>query len=266
MERKNYLKFLGTAGARYVVSRQLRSSGGIFLSLGGKNILIDPGPGALVRCAKSKPPIDVTKIDALILTHSHIDHANDINIIIDAMTYGGIEKKGVLFAPEESLYGKEPVVLNYVRPFLDNIVVLKAEKDYSLGELAFSTSIRHQHTAETYGLRFRTGEGRLSFLTDTIYFPELLDCYRGSSILVINVVRYPPLKNRDILHLCFDDLHTLLPALRPRMTILTHFGLTMLKEKPHLLARRLTEAYGIDVRAAMDGMSIDLESACKARD
>jgi ribonuclease BN (tRNA processing enzyme) len=260
MEQKNYLKFLGTAGARYVVSKQLRSSGGMFLSLEGKNIIIDPGPGSLVRCAKSKPPIDLTKLDALILTHIHIDHSNDINIIIDAMTYGGIEKKGALFAPHDCIYGENAVVLKYVHSFLDEIVTLEAEKEYALGNLSFSTSIRHRHAAETYGLHFTTRTDRISFMTDTLYFNELLEGYKDSTILVINVVRHPPIKNNEIMHLCFNDLNTIIPTLKPRMVILTHFGLTMLKEKPHLLARQLTEKFGIDVRAASDGMSVGLDS------
>ena len=49
----NKIKFLGTAGARFVVTQQLRKSGGIWLSLDGTNVLIDPGPGSLVRCLTS---------------------------------------------------------------------------------------------------------------------------------------------------------------------------------------------------------------------
>ena len=32
----NFIKFLGTAGARYVVARQLRSSAGIWMNIEGK--------------------------------------------------------------------------------------------------------------------------------------------------------------------------------------------------------------------------------------
>ena len=37
----NYIKFLGTAGARIVVSKQLRASGGMWYSLQGFNVLVD---------------------------------------------------------------------------------------------------------------------------------------------------------------------------------------------------------------------------------
>jgi len=42
------LKFLGTAGARFAMLRQLRASGGLWLRWEDTNLLIDPGPGSLV--------------------------------------------------------------------------------------------------------------------------------------------------------------------------------------------------------------------------
>jgi len=49
MNDGNYIKFLGTAGARFVMIKQLRSSGGIWVSYKGTNVIIDPGPGSITR-------------------------------------------------------------------------------------------------------------------------------------------------------------------------------------------------------------------------
>lgn len=46
--------FLGTAGARYVVAKQFRASGGLILRQEKGCLLIDPGPGTLVQLAKQK--------------------------------------------------------------------------------------------------------------------------------------------------------------------------------------------------------------------
>ncbi|MDQ7823278.1 MAG: MBL fold metallo-hydrolase [Candidatus Eremiobacteraeota bacterium] len=254
----NFIKFLGTAGARYVVARQMRSSGGILICLGGRKILIDPGPGSLVRCALSRPPIDASKLDGLVLTHSHIDHSNDVNIMIDAMTFGGIEKRGVLFAPGECIQGANPVLFNYLRQCIGDIVLLEPERQYSLGEITFSTSIRHRHPVETYGLLFRHNGLTISFLADTKYFEELKECYRGSDILVLNVVRDTPFEDDTIMHLSFEDARELVGALKPRKAILTHFGKRMLAAKPALLAKALARETGVEVYAAYDGMRFPL--------
>ena len=129
------LKFLGTGGARFVVARQLRASGGTVISAGGVRVVLDPGPGTLVRCAKSRPAIDVTMLDGVVLTHAHIDHSCDVNVLLDAMTDGGLRHRGFLFAPKECLEGENAVVLRYLRPFLEEVVTLEPETDYRLGDL-----------------------------------------------------------------------------------------------------------------------------------
>ena len=259
MKKRDFIKFLGTAGARYVVSRQLRASGGIYISLKGKRIILDPGPGSLVRCSHSRPPIDASSLDALILSHSHIDHSNDINIMIDAMTFGGFEKKGALYAPWDCLHGDDAVVLKYLRGFLDEIITLEPQGSFSIGDLSFTTSVAHRHPVETYGITFDNDGKKLAFMVDTRYFPSLLDSYQGIHTLVMNVVRFPPLPEKsEILHLSFADVKAIVTALSPKRVILTHFGMTMLKEDPSYLARNLSIETGIDIKAATDGMVVDL--------
>lgn len=259
MNHNDCIKFLGTAGARFVVAKQLRSSAGVYIKIKGKSIILDPGPGTLVRCAKSKPGIDVTKLDALILTHAHIDHSNDVNILIDAMTSGGLKKRGILFAPNECITGENAVVLPYLRGFVQDIVLLEPHQKYTIDTVSFSTSGRHQHQVETYGVIFDYYGQKISFMVDTRYFPELIKDYAGSDILVMNVVRFTPHESGEVMHLSIDDVREILASLHPRKAILTHFGMTMLKAKPWVVANELSDEFGIDVIAASDGMTIELE-------
>ena len=62
----SFVKFLGTAGARFVMARQLRYSAGTLVALDGQRIMLDPGPGTLVRCAKARPRIDPAGLDAVL--------------------------------------------------------------------------------------------------------------------------------------------------------------------------------------------------------
>jgi phosphoribosyl 1,2-cyclic phosphodiesterase len=203
---QGFIKFLGTAGARFVLTKQLRASGGIWLSVGKTNLSIDPGPGALVRCLNSKPKLEPSTLDGILLTHKHLDHSGDVNVMIEAMTEGGFKKRGVLFAPEDALE-EDPVVLKYVRGYLDRIEILKEKSEYRIGEIQFSTERRHRHRVETYGLNFKTSP-TVSLIPDTRFFPELPDLYRGE-ILIIHVVRLNPIGDEPIEHLSIEDVRTI---------------------------------------------------------
>lgn len=256
----NFIKFLGTAGARFVMMQQLRSSAGTILSLDGKQLLLDPGPGTLVRCTASRPKIAAGALDAIMLSHRHVDHSTDVNVMMEAMSEGGFKKRGALFAPTDCLEGEDPVVLRYVRDYIQRVVTLHAHTQYEINGLRFCTSGRHIHAAETYGLRFESSVGRISFLIDTEFFPELLEWYAGARVLVINVVRFKEANDgRVIQHLCLADAKHIIAAIKPETAILTHFGATMLRNKPWELAEQLTREIGVKVLAASDGMNFSLD-------
>lgn len=251
----NRIIFLGTAGARIVVFKQLRASGGIWFSLMGKEILVDPGPGTLVRCFSRRRKLDPTKLSAIILTHRHLDHSADVNVMIEAMTESGRTPKGRLFLPEDCL-GDDPVVLRYVRDFLEEIVYLKPGRVYDAGGVRFSTPIKHIHgDADTYGLLFTLEKLSIGYVSDTKYFDGLIEAY-PADVLILNVVRYRPIQYD---HLDLEGAKRLILGIKPKLAVLTHFGMTMLRAKPWKLAPLLSKELGIEVLCARDGLMIDLE-------
>ncbi|HHI96635.1 MAG TPA: MBL fold metallo-hydrolase [Thermodesulfatator atlanticus] len=252
------IKILGTAGARYVVAKQLRASAGTYLEHDGTRLVLDPGPGTLVHMAKARPRLDVEKLSGVILTHAHLDHSNDVNILIDGLTEGGLKKRGVLFAPRECLEGESAVVLKYLRPYLKEITVLRPESEYRVGNIAFRTSCRHHHTTETYGIIFQFGSKKVGFLVDTLFFPKLIDCYQGCDYLILNVVRYKPHPSPNVQHLSVRDAEELIGAIRPEKAILTHFGMTMIRARPHQVAEKLSRKLGVEVIAAYDGLTLEI--------
>jgi ribonuclease BN (tRNA processing enzyme) len=253
----SFIKFIGTAGARFVVMKQLRASGGVWLSIGKTNLYIDPGPGALVRCLNSKPKLEPSTLDGILLTHKHLDHSGDINVMIEAMTEGGFKKRGVLFAPSDALE-EDPVVLKYVKDYVKKVEILKENSEYQIGEIKFSTARRHQHRVETYGINFKTSPRTISLIADTKFFPELPNLYQGE-ILIVHVVRLEPVRDVPIEHLSIEDVKTIVRKAKPKLIILTHFGMTIIKAKPWVVAAELEKELGLKVIAASDGMKIDLE-------
>ena len=113
------ITFLGTAGARFMVTKQLTASGGLWLNLSGTEILVDPGPGSIIQSTKRK--LSAEKLSAIILSHRHLDHSADINIMVEAMTQGGFNRRGWLFAPADALE-TDPVIFSYLRNYLEGLL------------------------------------------------------------------------------------------------------------------------------------------------
>lgn len=243
---------MGTAGARVMVANQILASGGIWLNLNDTEILLDPGPGCLVQATKRK--LRANKLKAILLSHKHLDHSVDINVMIEAMTDGGFRRRGVVFAPTDALED-DPVILRYLRRFPEEIVILAEGRSYKVGDVSFETPIRHQHGVETYGFIFKTPQHTFSYIPDTRYFDELGERYRGD-LLIINVVRLEPGGPYD--HLSVPDAQRIIDEIKPKVAILTHFGMTMWRAKPWELAERLSKETGVRVIAARDGMKFDL--------
>ena len=252
------ITFLGTAGARFTVTSQILASGGLWLNLSGTEILLDPGPGCIVQSTKRKLKAD--KLSAIILSHRHLDHSADVNIMVEAMTRGGFKRHGRLFAPADALEN-EPVIFSYLKSYLEGIEVLQEGKAYSVGNISFTTPIRHIHPVETYGMVFTTPAHTFSYIADSRYFDGLCRSYSGE-LLIINVVRLEAGHPLD--HLAVPEAKHIITELKPKVAILTHFGMTMWRAKPWEVAERLSQETGVRVLAARDGMRFDLSQLDKS--
>jgi phosphoribosyl 1,2-cyclic phosphodiesterase len=252
---EGFVRFIGTGGARVVAASQIRSTGGLWLNYRNTNVYIDPGPGAIVRLRTTPERLEPTNLDGIILTHRHLDHANDVNVMIEAMTESGYRRKGHLFCPEDAL-GEDAVVFKYVRGYLEGISLLQEGATFQVKDIGFTVPVRHVHSVEAYGMIFDLSK-KIGLITDTRYFPELPDFYR-TEILIVNVLRTRPILETDpIDHLSLSDFAEIITRVRPEVAIMTHLGKTIIREKPYLLAKALKRETGLEVIAAYDGMRLD---------
>ena len=252
---EGFIRFVGTGGARVVAASQVRSTGGLWLSYRNTNLYIDPGPGALVRLRAIQDHLQPARLDGIILTHKHLDHANDVNVMVEAMTEGGHRKRGFLFCPGDAI-GEDAVVLRYVRQYLEGIEVLREKATYHIKDVTFSAPVRHRHAVEAYGIIFHLNK-KIGLIADTRYFKELPEHY-PVDILIVNVLRAKPIGEGDgIDHLSVSDFKEIITRVRPEVAIMTHFGKTIIEDKPYLLAKALKQETGLEVVAAYDGMRLD---------
>src|SRR5216683_210706 len=220
--------FMGTAGARFMVAKQLAASGGLYMEDGLARIALDPGPGAIVQYAKRK--VDLTRLDAIAISHRHLDHCGDVNVMVEAMTEGGFRHRGRLFCPSDAL-DDDPVVLKYLRKFPEEVVRLQPE---------------------TTGFRF--GD-RLGWVTDSEFYDGIAEQHKAE-VMIIHLVL---MQCREGLpHLCLADAEQIIRDAKPRLAVLTHFGMTVWRAHPWELAAAMTQRLGTEVKAARDGMVLEI--------
>jgi phosphoribosyl 1,2-cyclic phosphodiesterase len=258
------VRFLGTGGARFTVARQIRASGGMWMHFGSTQIHVDPGPGALVRALSVVPPCNPVELEAIVLSHKHLDHANDVNVMVEAMSQGGYRPRGMLLAPRDAFEG-EPVIFPYVRKFVKREEILTERSGpYAINDVELRTSIKHVHSVETFGMHFRYAGRTVSYLPCGRFFDGLIEDYKAHDpdVLIVNVLRFRD--SMDVDHLLFEEARTIVTEIRPRVAVFTHFGTRLLERDPDRLAAELEDELGIRVHAARDGWMLDVDTEVAA--
>lgn len=244
----NSITFLGTGGGRFVILSQRRYSGGIWLEL-GQRIILDPGPGALVRALQYGKKCD--KLDAVFVSHKHLDHYNDAEIMIESMTGGMKKKQGVLVISKPAI----DYISEYHRSMVD-VLIPEPNERFKINELEIQAIPTHNHF-EGIGFKFFTNDGVLTYTSDTGFSEDLIKNYKNSKILILNVI-FPSGKTSDA-HLNTDDAIKIVKKASPELAVIQHFGMRMLNANPENEARRIESETGIKIIAARDGMTIDME-------
>jgi phosphoribosyl 1,2-cyclic phosphodiesterase len=147
------------------------------------------------------------------------------------------------------------VILRYVRGYPAGTVVLAPGGRHAIGDAVLETPLRLRHPVETYGLRLRGRHHCVALIACTGYFAELEEAFRAD-VLILNIVYRHP---RDETHLAVPDAQRLIAAIRPRLAVITHFGLTMLRARPGEVAEELSRATGVRVVAARDRWRLALD-------
>lgn len=255
----HFIRFLGTAGTRFIMLSQKRSSGGIWFSYGKCQGVIDPGPGSLVQICSAEPPLSPLDINTLILTHRHIDHSSDLNVLCEGMTLRAHAKKGQVLLTRDSVGGRDAVLLDYFAKKVEHIRLHEDGHMTALSDDVMVESVWHKHHGvECFGLIFR-GQGLPTWgvISDTRALPHFAKRYEPCKMLIVNMTLPYPWGKLD--HISIPEVSSLLQVLRPELLLLTHLGQAILDREPEKIAARLTTKNTRAV-AAEDGMIVDLET------
>lgn len=258
------ITFLGTGGGRFSAISQRRMTGGFRIdNLNGKNYHVDPGPGALVRTYQFG--FDPRNLDGVFVSHAHTDHYNDAEILIEAMTRGMTKEYGVVLGNKSVLDGYErwgPGISKYHQSHSKKYVLVPNQVENINGCSVKGTKTVHGDP-EGVGFQIDYRGFKISYTSDTGYFEDLHKYHEGADILIASVLRPGNKSIRG--HLCSRNFIELLKEVKPKLAIMTHFGLKMLSIDPIDEAKRITKETGVKTLAAFDGMSFEVNTQNPAR-
>lgn len=159
---------------------------------GDTTLLLDAGPNTLLELRRH---VDVTEIDAILISHCHADHILDLVPYRYGLVYGPMkpDKRIPLWLPPggatvldnlASAFGGQGEKMDdfWTRVFTLNEYI--PENGLDIGSVLI-TFARTVHAAVCYAMRLETDDGAtLAYTADTGTIESVLDLARGSDILI----------------------------------------------------------------------------------
>lgn len=284
----DFLHILGTGGNPSGVIGQRRRTGGIWLSLGGERMALDPGPGAAFHAARAR--LDARGLDAVLISHGHTDHYLDAPALIEGMCRGMSQRRGMLCLPSEALelglIGRYHLGLD-PSPWYPGGPPITTWQDGTpvpAGPVTM-TPFRVHHGPENYGIAFSWGGRRIVYSSDASYVlrfsdeageehaprpgeplaapfaitavrEELVAAFTGADLAILNVSFFWQHAHR---HLTAVGAADLLRRAGVRRALITHFDRSAAPDAS-AIARYVAQESGAQVIAARDGMRIPLDT------
>ncbi|MFX0091446.1 MAG: MBL fold metallo-hydrolase [Candidatus Hodarchaeota archaeon] len=227
------ITFLGTGGGRVNLVTQKRKTGGIRISDVDLNIHIDPGPGAFIY--SDLLGLNPT-LDAVLVSHAHIDHSNDAGILIEVMVrfnktrkrrYGSfIGSRSVV----DGSFSHTAVLSSYHRKIVTNLTSLAPNEKTKVKDMEIRATYVEHTDKSAVGFILERDSWKIGMTGDTQYFDELPSYFEKVDCLIVNCLR-PKSSERIRGHMNTLDVINLINNLKskPSLVVLTHLGMRMIQ-------------------------------------
>ncbi len=222
--------------------KRLRVS--VFIEVDGKNLVIDTGPDFRQQMLRER----VSKLDAVLLTHSHKDHIAGLD---DVRAFNFIQKQGMpIYGTNHTL---EQIKREYYYAFegdkYPGIPVLNlyeiTDTEFSIDEIKI-TPLPVMHMKMPV-LGFRVGD--FSYITDANFIPEATyEKLKGTKVLVLNALQ----KDSHVSHFTLDEAVVQAKKIGAEQTYFTHMSHKI------GLHQQVSKELPSEIALAHDGLSVTL--------
>lgn len=245
--------FLGTAGDSFVLNRQKRTAAGIVLQHNNTQIHLNPGPNATLQAKLSG--IDPTKTTAVVVTDNTLLHCHDAHAVIDMMTLGCFDTKGLLLAAKSAVKGDQPTIHQSYQDAVERTIILEQGNKVEYNGIQITGIPIKNSDHYAIGIKIITDIFSLAYIGKTKYTTKMKEDCKGVEILILELALLQLKKREDGLSLA--EAEKLITEVKPQVAIVTGFGIEILKEDMLELTRNLNRTTHVQVIAAHDGFTFD---------
>ncbi len=187
-----------------------------------RNVLIDIGPSVVRRLLEFDYTVD--DIDAVLLTHFHVDHTADLSTFFFACNYGEVQRtKPLLLGGGQGIhrfYSNLSRLFPWISPKSYELSISNVlGKSIEIGEISVQAA-KVNHNRESIGIRLESGTFKsVVFSGDTDYSANLARISREADVLVADCA-FPEKKVKG--HLNLEFLDKIVKKVQPKKVVLSH--------------------------------------------
>ena len=187
------------------------------------NILVDAGPDIRNQLL----PLDLERIDALLITHTHSDHVAGLDDLrafffperVELPVYATTRHTQDLLARFPYMFEKKADSPSYFVPPMTMREIAPGQR-LQIGDFAVDVLHQDHGNASSLGFLFN---GRFGYSTDVVAMPdEVFDILQNIELWIVEALREAPHQS----HSHYEQTFEWIERVKPGRAVLTHLGLS----------------------------------------